>query len=82
MELAKILSPEVEKMLEAKKIYFTTAYFGQLRCYKHNELIWWASATTTLNQQGIHINYDYLYKKGKECIDFFLEHGYIPNMES
>ena len=65
------LSPQTEKLLIKKKIYYTFAYGGELRFYKHNQLIWYASAEM-----------DELVKNGNECIDFFVKNGYIPNMET
>ncbi len=74
------ISPTVEKLLNEKKIYFTFAYAGELRCYKHNELIWYECAPTAKNQfGGWTLDMDYLVKKGNECVEFFVKNGYIPN---
>ncbi len=63
------ISPEVQALLESKKIYFTFAYYDELRFYKHNQLIWQKSDSDV----------DVLLKEGRKCIDFFVKNGYIPN---
>jgi hypothetical protein len=39
------LTPEQAASLEKKHIYFSFAYVGCVRVYKHNELVWTASGT-------------------------------------
>lgn len=67
-------------LLEEKKIYFTFAYIGTLRCYKHNQLIWQAHAPCRKNKVGgYEFDEYYLIERGKECVEFFKRNGYIPN---
>lgn len=71
------IDESVIKKLEEKKIYFSFAYIGMARCYKHNQLIWQVfSPTIGWGSE------DYLINEVKECIKFFIENGYIPNMEN
>ncbi len=54
--------------LEKKHIYFSFAYVGCVRIYKHEVLIWTATGTD-----------DELIEHSKKCLEFFFENGYIPN---
>jgi hypothetical protein len=64
------LTKDIIIKLKEKDIYFTFAYPCEIRCYKHNILIW----------QYFSFDNDILIEKGKECIKFFSEKGYIPNV--
>lgn len=76
------ITPEVEKLLKEKKIYFTFAYAGELRCYKHNQLIWYACAPCWKNEfGGYSFDMDSLVEKGNEYIELFIKNGYIPSQD-
>jgi hypothetical protein len=76
------LDSSTRVLLKEKKIYFTFAYIGLVRCYKHEHLIWQASTEFFCNEFGCW-SYDekVLIEKAKECVKYFLEHGYIPSMD-
>lgn len=62
------LAPEQELALWKKHIYFSFAYVGEVRFYKHNVLAWTASGTE-----------EELIEHARKCLRFFFERGYIPN---
>lgn len=73
-----VLTKEESEALEKKKIYFTFAYIGIARAYKHNQLIWEYHANSFLNEQNVWVfDPDELVEKARGKVDFFMKYGYI-----